>query len=115
MLRFSFVKGALEMDGSLIKQMLDFFIIFVFECVEESWGDGQGELKVEVLFSFLNFLLINLKGFKSFVKREIQRKMIFELTLMILIIEFVNSCFLVFGCQFKFNSIDVVEGGGWEG
>lgn len=70
MLRSSSVKGVPEMDGSLIKQMLDFLITLALECVEESWGDGQGELKAEAPSSSLNSPLTNLKGLKSFAKRE---------------------------------------------
>lgn len=40
------------------------------KCVGESQGDGQGELKAEAPFSSLNSPLTNLKGLKSFFKRE---------------------------------------------
>lgn len=67
------------------------------ECVGESQGDGQGELKAEAPFSSLNFPLTNLKGLKSFSERDLE-KMVSESTLMTPITEFVNSCVLAFGC-----------------
>lgn len=43
---------------------------FALKCVGESQGDGQGELKAKAPFSSLNSPLTNLKGLKSFSKRE---------------------------------------------
>lgn len=40
------------------------------ECIGESQGDGHGELTAEAPFSSLKFPLNNLKGLKSFSKRE---------------------------------------------
>lgn len=56
--------------GSLIKQELDRLITLALECVGESQGDGHGELKAEAPSSSLNCPLTNLKGLKSFSKRE---------------------------------------------
>lgn len=63
-------KGEPEMYGCLIKQMVDYLISLALECVGEGQGDGQGELKAEAPSSSLNSPLTNLKGLKSFSKRE---------------------------------------------
>lgn len=59
-----------EMDGSLIKLILDYLITLALEYVGESQGDGQGKQKAEAPSSSLNSPLTNLKGLKSFSKRE---------------------------------------------
>lgn len=47
----------------------DYLITLALEYVGESQGDGQGKLKAEAPFLYLNSPLTNLKGLKSFSKR----------------------------------------------
>lgn len=64
------MKGVPEIDVSLIKQILDYLISLALECVGESQGDRPRKLKAEAPSSSLNSPLTNLKGLKSFSKKE---------------------------------------------
>lgn len=78
--------------------MVGYLLSLALECVWESQGDGQGELKAEAPSSSLNSPLTNLKGLKSSPRERLRKKkMTSESTLMTPITEFVNSCSLASG------------------
>lgn len=70
----SFGKGKPEIHGHLIKQIVDYLITLALECVDESQAGEQGELKGKAPSSSLNSPLTNLKGLKSFSRRETSEK-----------------------------------------